>query len=224
MPTRYIDQPVFSPDEIQSLFQEHKMDIGQWPQVVPPAEVVDEYKKEVALNEKFFNDMVDPEMLAQLSKDSLAQAEDPCPLIRTKWGCLFGSHFPSIEKRHGHLSVEIYVAPAWRSKDIDCARMVAEKLLSDPVKQFNAMWRAAGAPKGNQVRLSEGINGALVSVSTYYKPAKNDKTEKDAGSALAHFFVFLCMHGLLDELIQYVGRELPAPEINRSVVDMLPDL
>lgn len=71
------------------------MNIEHWPKVVPPDGVVEEYKKEVASNQEFFKDMVDAEMLSTLSKDSLAQAEYPCPLIRAKWGGLIALEFPS---------------------------------------------------------------------------------------------------------------------------------
>ena len=88
------------------------------------------------------------------------------------------------------------------------------------------MWRGAGAPRRNRVSLSEGFNGALVRLDTYFKPSKNGETEKVAGSALSHFFIWLCMHNMLDELIQYAGRELAETAItgSGSMVGMLPDL
>ncbi|MBK4736097.1 hypothetical protein [Noviherbaspirillum pedocola] len=224
MSERYIDQPVLSSSEVHAFFQQHGMDIERWPQVVPPAEVVEEYKKEVALNEAFFKDIVDADMLSQLSKDSLAEAELPCPLIRTKWGCLMVADSPAGSDVRGHLSVQIYVAPAWRHADVKQGRMVLGTLLDDPIKQFNSMLRSAGAKKGNRVSLSEGINGALVSVDAYFQPSKNDEAAKAAAAAISHFFIWISMHELLDEAVKYVGLALPAASPTGLLAGMLRQL
>lgn len=201
----YIEQPVAETSELKVHFEKKKMNLALWPQVIPPSEVVEAYKKEVERNREDFEDCLGREDAERITKIALNEANDPYPLIRTKWGCLFGMKFPSSEGNRGSYSVQIYVAPAWRCEKLQQAKSIAKALLETIVKEANSHLRSVKAPRGMRLHVEDGLNGALAGVTMYYRDNKKDETESDTGDLLAAFFVVQCIKGTLDELIRYIG-------------------
>lgn len=116
--------------------------------------------------------------------------------------------FPAFEGRLSHYSVQVYVAPAWRNPNVNVARRNMGFVLEEQVKRCDAMLRAAGAPRGMRVFLSEGFNGALACVNLESRAKKRGEVKANAGKAIKLFFWWLFLHNTMDYLVTLANPDM----------------